>query len=202
MKVLIAYRSKYGTCEKAARMLAERIPGELVLADLKRDRPGDLSAFDMVLIGGSIYAGMIQKEVRTFCESRQEELLDRMSLLEMDPAFAERSVNDGFSGGEKKRNEILQLAMLKPALAVLDETDSGLDIDALKVVSAGVNALHEQDATTSFLMITHYQRILNYIRPDHVHVMVAGRIARSGGFELAEQLEAGGYETFRETAAV
>jgi Fe-S cluster assembly ATP-binding protein len=132
----------------------------------------------------------------------QEELLDRMRLLEMDPTFAERSVNEGFSGGEKKRNEILQLAMLKPALAVLDETDSGLDIDALKVVSAGVNALHAEDAQASFLLITHYQRILNYIRPDRVHVMIAGRIARSGGFELAEELEAGGYETFRETAAV
>jgi Fe-S cluster assembly ATP-binding protein len=132
----------------------------------------------------------------------QEELLDRMRLLEMDPTFAERSVNEGFSGGEKKRNEILQLAMLKPALAVLDETDSGLDIDALKVVSAGVNALHAEDTQASFLLITHYQRILNYIRPDRVHVMIAGRIARSGGFELAEELEAGGYETFRETAAV
>ncbi|MEX0907300.1 MAG: Fe-S cluster assembly ATPase SufC [Gemmatimonadota bacterium] len=132
----------------------------------------------------------------------QEELLDRMRLLDMDPVFAQRSVNDGFSGGEKKRNEILQLAMLNPSLAVLDETDSGLDIDALKVVSAGVNALHAEDAATSFLLITHYQRILNYIRPDHVHVMVSGRIVRSGGFELAEELEAGGYENFRETASV
>jgi Fe-S cluster assembly ATP-binding protein len=132
----------------------------------------------------------------------QDELLDRMRLLEMDPVFAERSVNEGFSGGEKKRNEILQLAMLRPKLAVLDETDSGLDIDALKIVSAGVNALHAENGETSFLLITHYQRILNYIRPDHVHVMVAGRIARSGGFELAEELEAGGYETFRETAEV
>jgi Fe-S cluster assembly ATP-binding protein len=132
----------------------------------------------------------------------QEELLDRMRLLEMDPVFAERSVNEGFSGGEKKRNEILQLALLRPALAVLDETDSGLDIDALKVVSAGVNSLHAEDPMASFLLITHYQRILNYIRPDHVHVMIGGRIVRSGGFELAEELEAGGYETFRETASV
>jgi Fe-S cluster assembly ATP-binding protein len=132
----------------------------------------------------------------------QEELLDRMQLLEMDPVFAERSVNEGFSGGEKKRNEILQLAMLNPALAVLDETDSGLDIDALRVVAAGVNALHAERPDMSFLLITHYQRILNYIRPDHVHVMVAGRIVRSGGVELAEELEAGGYEGFREPAAV
>jgi Fe-S cluster assembly ATP-binding protein len=128
----------------------------------------------------------------------QEELLDRMRLLDMDPVFAERSVNEGFSGGEKKRNEILQLAMLRPALAVLDETDSGLDIDALKIVAAAVNALHQQHAETSYLLITHYQRILNYIRPDHVHVMVSGRIARSGGVELAEELEASGYEAFRE----
>jgi Fe-S cluster assembly ATP-binding protein len=111
-----------------------------------------------------------------------------------------QSVNDGFSGGEKKRNEILQLAMLKPALAVLDETDSGLDIDALKVVSAGVNKLHAERPEMSFLLITHYQRILNYIRPDHVHVMVAGRIARSGGFELAEELEAGGLRGVPEPA--
>src|SRR5688500_7417629 len=132
----------------------------------------------------------------------QEDLIERMALLEMDTSFASRSVNDGFSGGEKKRNEILQLAMLKPSLAVLDETDSGLDIDALKIVSAGVNKLHEERPEMSFLVITHYQRILNYIRPDHVHVMVNGRIARSGGFELAEELEAGGYEAFREPAEV
>jgi Fe-S cluster assembly ATP-binding protein len=132
----------------------------------------------------------------------QEDLIERMAMLEMDTSFASRSVNDGFSGGEKKRNEILQLAMLKPALAVLDETDSGLDIDALKVVSAGVNKLHAERPEMSFLVITHYQRILNYVRPDHVHVMVNGRIARSGGFELAEELEAGGYEAFREPAEV
>jgi Fe-S cluster assembly ATP-binding protein len=127
----------------------------------------------------------------------QEELLDRMQLLEMDPVFAERSVNEGFSGGEKKRNEILQLAMLRPSLAVLDETDSGLDIDALKVVAAGVNRLHTENPEMSFLLITHYQRILNYIQPDRVHVMMQGRIARSGGAELAHELEASGYEMFR-----
>jgi Fe-S cluster assembly ATP-binding protein len=127
----------------------------------------------------------------------QEDLVERMQMLEMDPVFAERSVNQGFSGGEKKRNEILQLAMLRPALAVLDETDSGLDIDALKVVAAAVNALHAQHPETTYLLITHYQRILNFIQPDHVHVMVGGRIVRSGGVELAEELEAGGYEAFR-----
>jgi Fe-S cluster assembly ATP-binding protein len=132
----------------------------------------------------------------------QEILLERMKLLEMDSSFASRSVNEGFSGGEKKRNEILQLALLQPDLAVMDETDSGLDIDALKIVSNGVNALHAERPDAAFLLITHYQRILDYIRPQHVHVMVNGRIARSGGPELALELEAHGYEEFREVAGV
>ena len=131
----------------------------------------------------------------------QDELLDRMELLAMDPSFAERPVNDGFSGGEKKRNEILQMAVLRPKLAVMDETDSGLDIDALQVVANGVMKLHEEDPEMTVLIITHYQRLLNYIRPDHVHVMVGGRIVRSGGAELAEELESGGYEQFRVAVA-
>ena len=131
----------------------------------------------------------------------QQELMDKMALLEMDTSFAMRSVNQGFSGGEKKRNEILQLAMLEPSLAIMDETDSGLDIDALQVVAKGVNKLHEQRPDTGFLLITHYQRLLNYIKPDHVHVMVRGQIVQSGGPELAEQLEARGYEEWREEEA-
>jgi Fe-S cluster assembly ATP-binding protein len=127
----------------------------------------------------------------------QEILLERMALLEMDRSFAQRNVNEGFSGGEKKRNEILQLALLQPDLAIMDETDSGLDIDALKVVADGVNKLHAERKEMAFLLITHYQRILNYIRPDHVHVMVAGRIVKSGGPELAEELEARGYEEYK-----
>lgn len=130
----------------------------------------------------------------------QEQLLDRMQLLEMDPSFAERSVNEGFSGGEKKRNEILQLAMMEPDLAVMDETDSGLDIDALKIVSQGVNKLHAERPNMGILLITHYQRMLDYIKPDYVHVMVNGRIVRSGGPELAHELEQRGYEDFREAA--
>jgi Fe-S cluster assembly ATP-binding protein len=130
----------------------------------------------------------------------QEQLLDRMALLEMEPSFAERSVNEGFSGGEKKRNEILQLAMLEPVVAVMDETDSGLDIDALKVVSDGVNALKRERPEMAVLLITHYQRLLNYIKPDRVHVMVAGRIVLSGGPELALELEDKGYEWVREPA--
>jgi len=127
----------------------------------------------------------------------QDQLLDRMKLLDMDPSFAERPVNDGFSGGEKKRNEILQMAMLEPSLALLDETDSGLDIDALQVVSSGVNRLHEEHPELTVLIITHYQRLLDYIQPDHVHVMVAGRIVESGGPELARKLEDEGYESYR-----
>jgi Fe-S cluster assembly ATP-binding protein len=132
----------------------------------------------------------------------QDDLLARMELLEMDPVFATRSVNQGFSGGEKKRNEILQLAMMQPALAVLDETDSGLDIDALKVVANAVTQLHRERPELAILLITHYQRVLNYIQADRVHVMVQGRIVRSGGAELAAELEATGYEGFREAAAV
>jgi len=128
----------------------------------------------------------------------QDELLDRMKLLEMDPTFAERPVNDGFSGGEKKRNEILQMAMLKPEMAVMDETDSGLDIDALQVVANGVNTLKEEHPGMSVLLITHYQRLLNYIKPDVVHVIVDGKIAESGGPEVALKLEEEGYAVYRE----
>ncbi len=117
---------------------------------------------------------------------------DRLKLVDLDEAMLQRSVNAGFSGGEKKRNEILQLAVLDPALAILDETDSGLDIDALRTVADGVNKLRRQD--NAFLVVTHYQRLLNYIVPDRVHVLVDGRIARSGGKELALELEARGYD--------
>ena len=123
-------------------------------------------------------------------------LTERMEMLEMDLSFAERHVNDGFSGGEKKRNEILQMAMLKPSLAVMDETDSGLDIDALKIVATGVNKLREENPEMSILLITHYQRLLDHIKPDFVHVMVDGRIVQSGGPEVALELEADGYAAF------
>ena len=116
---------------------------------------------------------------------------ERLKLLEMDEKLMNRSVNEGFSGGEKKRNEILQMAMLKPKLAILDETDSGLDIDALRIVAKGVNALRSPER--SMLVITHYQRLLDYIVPDFVHVLVDGQIARSGGPEVARELEITGY---------
>lgn len=117
---------------------------------------------------------------------------EKMKLLEMDPGFLERSVNDGFSGGEKKRNEILQMALLEPRLAILDETDSGLDIDALRVVAGGVN--HLRSADNAVVLVTHYQRLLNYIVPDYVHVMDDGRIIKTGGRELALELETRGYD--------
>ena len=123
-----------------------------------------------------------------------------MDVLKMPREFTSRSVNEGFSGGEKKRCEILQMAMLEPAYAVLDETDSGLDIDALKVVAEGVNALRAPDR--GFLVITHYQRLLDYIVPDFVHVMVDGRIVKSGGKDLALELEAEGYDWVEKEAAL
>ena len=122
-----------------------------------------------------------------------------MELLKIDRAFTSRYLNEGFSGGEKKRAEILQLAMLAPDFAVLDETDSGLDIDALRIVSDGVNALREQER--GFLIITHYTRILGYVRPEFVHIMIDGRIVREGGPELADELEDKGYEWVREEVA-
>jgi Fe-S cluster assembly ATP-binding protein len=123
------------------------------------------------------------------------ELRAAMERLQMDPAFAQRNVNEGFSGGEKKRHEIVQLELLKPKMAILDETDSGLDIDALRVVSEGVNRVRET-GNTGLLLITHYTRILRYIKPDFVHVFVGGRIVENGGPELAEKLEQEGYERY------
>jgi Fe-S cluster assembly ATP-binding protein len=126
-------------------------------------------------------------------------LRQNMEMLRIDPAFTKRYLNEGFSGGEKKRAEILQLAMLKPEIAVLDETDSGLDVDALRIVSEGVNSLRGPELGA--LIITHYTRILSYIRPDFVHIMLDGRIVREGGPELADQLEAEGYEGVRAEVA-
>jgi len=126
----------------------------------------------------------------------RKQLKEKMDLLKMDHAFAGRYLNEGFSGGEKKRAEILQMAMLKPDIAILDETDSGLDIDALRIVSEGVNALRASDL--GVLVITHYQRILNYIQPDVVHVMMGGRVVESGGADLALHLEEHGYDWVRE----
>src|SRR5690606_3233824 len=124
----------------------------------------------------------------------------KMKELDMNPEMMHRYLNEGFSGGEKKRNEILQMMMLEPRVVILDEIDSGLDIDAVKIVAAGVNAMRSPDR--AFLIITHYQRILNYIRPDFVHVMMQGRIVKSGGPELAERLEAEGYDWIKEELGI
>jgi Fe-S cluster assembly ATP-binding protein len=125
-----------------------------------------------------------------------KDLYEKMDALDIDRKFTARSVNEGFSGGEKKRNEVLQMMMLDPKYCVMDETDSGLDIDALKVVAKGVNAMRSPDR--GFLIITHYQRLLEYIEPDHVHVLADGRIVRSGGKELAHELEARGYDFLKD----
>ncbi|MCY9514937.1 Fe-S cluster assembly ATPase SufC [Paenibacillus apiarius] len=124
----------------------------------------------------------------------------KMKELEMNEEFAHRYLNEGFSGGEKKRNEILQMMMLEPKIVVLDEIDSGLDIDALRIVANGVNAMRSEDR--GFLIITHYQRLLNYVKPDFVHVMMQGRIVKSGGPELAERLEAEGYDWVKEELGI
>src|ERR1700736_403891 len=124
----------------------------------------------------------------------RKELAERMQHLQIDSSFATRALNEGFSGGEKKRAEMLQLAMLKPRMAILDEPDSGLDIDAVRIVSDGINLVHQQQDQMGVLLITHYQRILNYVRPDKVHVMARGRIVESGGAELVQQLESEGYD--------
>jgi Fe-S cluster assembly ATP-binding protein len=135
-------------------------------------------------------------KLRTF----PRELRAAMDELAIDPAFAERNLNEGFSGGEKKRHEILQLQLLNPKIAILDETDSGLDIDALKVVSAGINKFRA-DPAHGVLLITHYTRILRYVQPEFVHVFVAGRIVKEGGPELADELEESGYERYVQEAA-
>jgi len=124
-------------------------------------------------------------------------IMDWMDRLGMDPSFADRYVNEGFSGGEKKRNEILQMAILEPEMAILDETDSGLDIDALRVVADGVNEVRSDRTGMGVLAITHYQRLLDHLRPDVVHILIDGRIVERGGSEIAERLEREGYETFR-----
>ena len=126
---------------------------------------------------------------------------EKMDLLEMDKSFMNRAINEGFSGGEKKRNEVFQMAVVSPLLGLLDETDSGLDIDALKTVANGVNKIHQSDKNKAILLVTHYQRLLNYIIPDKVHVMMDGRIVKSGGKELALELESRGYDWIEDEVA-
>ena len=175
----------------------------LALKPEERARAGFFLAFQYPIeVPGVINSQFLRLTYNTHQKQRGKEELDplefddlvreRMKLLEMNPDFLDRSVNEGFSGGEKKRNEVLQMALLEPRLAVLDETDSGLDIDALRIVAHGVNQLSTQD--NAIVMVTHYQRLLNYIVPDYVHVMDGGRIIKTGGKALALELEARGYE--------
>jgi Fe-S cluster assembly ATP-binding protein len=182
----------------------------LELAPDERARAGVFLAFQYpVEVAGVTNASFLRLAYNQKAEANGGEELDplefddllreKMKLLEMDYAFANRAVNQGFSGGEKKRNEIVQLAVLDPLLAVLDETDSGLDIDALRVVAKAVNALARP--ANAFVLVTHYQRLLDYIEPHVVHVFASGRIVRSGGKELAHELEAKGYEWVREHMA-
>jgi Fe-S cluster assembly ATP-binding protein len=192
------YEATAGKVEFLGRDLLELEPDE-------RSQAGLFLAFQYpVEIPGVSIANFLRTAVQARMKEGEEldifeftdMLAERMAMLDMDVSFAERHVNEGFSGGEKKRNEILQMAVLKPKLAVMDETDSGLDIDALKIVAGGVNKLAEEDPEMSILLITHYQRLLDYIQPDVVHVMVGGRIVKSGGADVALALEAEGYKTY------
>jgi len=165
-----------------------------------RARAGLFLAFQYPLaIPGVTVANFLRTAVKAcygeddpLLKNFRKELSEKFRLLEVEPEFATRYVNDGFSGGEKKRLEILQMSMLKPLVGILDETDSGLDIDALKIVSQGINANTRKDGAV--LLVTHYQRMLNYVKPDKVHVMIEGKIVRSGGPELALRLEENGYD--------
>jgi len=183
----------------------------LAMAPEDRARGGMFLAFQYpVEIPGVSNTYFLKAALNSVRKHRGEEELDaadflslvkeRMKLVDLDPALLNRPVNEGFSGGEKKRNEIFQMAVLRPRLAILDETDSGLDIDALRIVADGVNRL--RDPERSVIVVTHYQRLLNYIVPDFVHVLVEGRIVRSGSRELALELEEKGYDWLRENEAV
>jgi Fe-S cluster assembly ATP-binding protein len=181
----------------------------LTMAPEERAREGVFLAFQYpVEIPGVNNVYLLKAAFNAIRKQRGEEELDamdflalvkaKMQLMEMDPAFLNRAVNQGFSGGEKKRNEILQMLVLEPKLALLDETDSGLDIDALKVVAKGVNRL--RDPKRAIVMVTHYQRLLDHVVPDQVHVLAGGRVVKSGGKELALELEKRGYDWLREGA--
>jgi len=197
-----AYEVTAGTVTFDGKNLFEMTPEE-------RARAGLFLGFQYpVEIPGVSNSAFLRLAYNTMRAARGRDELDplefddyvreKMKLLEMDAAFLDRSVNEGFSGGEKKRNEILQMALLEPRLAILDETDSGLDIDALRVVATGVNRLATSD--NAVVLVTHYQRMLNYIVPDYVHVMGGGRIIKTGGKALAEELESRGYDWVRAAA--
>ena len=197
---VLAGHPAYAVTGGEVRYRAENL---LALAPEARARAGVFLAFQYPIeVPGVANSQFLRLAYNTLQAQRGKDELDplefddfvreKMKLLDMNPDFLERSVNEGFSGGEKKRNEILQMALLEPRLAILDETDSGLDIDALKVVAHGVNRLAHKD--NAIVLVTHYQRLLNYIVPDYVHVMDGGRIIKTGGKELALELESRGYD--------
>ncbi len=201
---VLAGREEYEVTEGEVMFNGEDL---LEMSPEDRARAGVFLAFQYpVEIPGVSNANFLKTAVNEVRKSKGLEALDskqflkimqeKMKLVEMDKAMTQRSVNEGFSGGEKKRNEIFQMAMLEPSLAILDETDSGLDIDALRIVANGVNAL--RDGKRSFIVITHYQRLLDYIVPDFVHVLYKGRIVKSGTKDLALELEEKGYDWIKE----
>ena len=194
---------RYEVTGGEVRFLGELLDG---LAPDERARKGLFLAFQYpVAVPGVTVVNFLRQAVNAVrgeevpVREFRQELFQKMELLKVYRDFARRYLNDGFSGGEKKRAEMLQLAMLQPRMAVLDETDSGLDIDALRTVADGVNTLMNENM--GLLLITHYQRLLNYIKPQFVHVLIDGRIVRSGGPELAEELEASGYDTIEAAAS-
>ena len=207
LAAVLAGRDEYevtgGSVTYLGRDLLEMAPEE-------RAREGVFLAFQYPIeIPGVNTAYFLRASLNEIRKHRGEEELDafdflelireKLELVEMDERFLRRSVNEGFSGGEKKRHEILQMAVLEPRLAILDETDSGLDIDALRIVANGVNALHSPEKAV--VVVTHYQRLLDYIVPDYVHVLYDGRIVRTGGKELALELEEKGYDWLKEVEA-
>ena len=207
LSYVLAGRDGYEVTEGSATFKGQNL---LTMKPEERAAAGVFLAFQYpVEIPGVTNMNFLKTALNSIRKSRGEQEFDAMQMLKvlrekakllgMSEAMLKRAVNVGFSGGEKKRNDILQMAVLEPALCILDETDSGLDIDALKVVADGVNALRSKDR--SILVITHYQRLLDYIKPDHVHVLVGGTIRRSGGAELAKELEATGYAGFTNVQA-
>lgn len=205
---VIAGKDEYEITEGSIEFTGEDL---LEIEPEERSREGIFLAFQYpVEIPGVSNANFMKQSVNEIRKHRGQDPLDAASflklmkekakLVEMDKSFLSRSVNEGFSGGEKKRNEVFQMAMLDPKLIIMDETDSGLDIDALRIVSEGVNKI--KDGKKSFIVITHYQRLLNYIVPDKVHVLSKGKIVRSGGKELALELEEKGYDWIKEEDGV
>ncbi len=204
---VLAGREEYEVTEGEVTFLGKNL---LEMAPEDRAREGLFLAFQYpVEIAGVSTTNFLRTAVNQIREYRGQEPLDavrflkhikeKLALVEMDPKLLSRSLNEGFSGGEKKKNEIFQMAVLEPKLAILDETDSGLDIDALRIVAKGVNKLKSPDNAT--ILVTHYQRLLDYIVPDYVHVLYKGRIVKSGGKDLALELEDRGYDWIKEEVA-